>query len=133
MSMADTFVAFMDGLDLMVQQQIAPHISTLAQAQTMVVKVDLYFAREGKDSGAETSGGKDDRGSGKFAGQKEKLGIVEENPQPDSVVIVAEKKKLQKLKKKSQVESKRLKKMNQVGKGGEALHKQLLQEGGAFF
>ena len=58
----------------------------------MAVKVDLYSAREGRESGARTSARKGGRGGGKFAGQKGKLGNVEEGPQPDSVATVAEKK-----------------------------------------
>ena len=44
MSVADTYAAFMDGLKPAIRQQIAPHVDTLAQAQTMAVKVDLYSA-----------------------------------------------------------------------------------------
>ena len=44
MSVADTYAAFMDGLKPAIRQQIAPHMDTLAQAQTMAVKVDLYSA-----------------------------------------------------------------------------------------
>ena len=101
MSVADTYAAFMNGLKPTIRQQIAPHVNTLAQAQTMTVKVDLYSAREGKESGAGTSAGKGGRGGGKFTEQKGKLGNVEESPQPDSVATVAKKKKLQELKKKS--------------------------------
>ena len=42
MSVADTYVAFMDGLKPAIRKQIAPHVDTLAQAQMMAVKVDLY-------------------------------------------------------------------------------------------
>ena len=44
MSVADTFATFMDGLKLVIRQQIVPHMDTLAQAQTMAIKVDLYSA-----------------------------------------------------------------------------------------
>ena len=44
MSVADTFVAFMDGLKPAIRQQIGPHVDTLAQTQTMAIKVDLYSA-----------------------------------------------------------------------------------------
>ena len=57
----------------------------------MVVKLDLYSAREGRESGAGTSAGKGGRGGGKFVSQKGKLGNIEEGPQPDLVVMVAEK------------------------------------------
>ena len=60
----------------------------------MAVKVDLYSELEGRESGARTSVGKGGRGGGKFAGQKGKLGNIEEGPQPDSVAMVAKKKKL---------------------------------------
>ena len=94
MSVANTFAAFMDGLKPAIRQQIAPHVDTLTQAQTMAVKVALYSARDGKESGAGTNVGKGGRGGGKFARQKGKLGTIEEGPQPDSVAMVAEKKKL---------------------------------------
>ena len=76
-------------------------MDTLAPAQTMAVKVGLYSAREGRESGAGTSAGKGGCGGGKFAGQKGKLGNIEESPQSDSITTVTEKKKLQELKKKS--------------------------------
>ena len=44
MSVADTYAAFMDGLKPAIRQQIAPHVETLQQAQTMAVKVDMYSA-----------------------------------------------------------------------------------------
>ena len=42
MPQADEFAAFMDGLKLAIQQQIAPHVSTLVEAQIMAAKVDLH-------------------------------------------------------------------------------------------
>ena len=69
-------------------------METWAQAQTMAVKVDLYSSQEGRESGVRTSAGKGGRGGGKFARQKGKLGNIEEGPQPHSVTMVAEKKKL---------------------------------------
>lgn len=63
MFVLDTYAAFIDGLKLV----IAPHVDTLAQAQTMVVKVDLYLSHEGKDPGAGTNAGKDGHGGVKFA------------------------------------------------------------------
>lgn len=50
------------------------------------------------------------RGGGKCARQKGKLRNVEKGPPPNSVAMVPEKKKLQKLKEKSRAESKKLKK-----------------------
>ena len=91
-------------------------MDTLAQAHTMAVKVDLSSSREGREPGARTSAGKGGRGGGKFAGQKGKLGNVEEGPQPDSVAMVAKKKKLQELKKKSYAEAKKLKKMQKANR-----------------
>ena len=114
MSVADTYAAFMDGLKPAIRQQIAPHVETLQQAQTMAVKVDLYSAREGRETGAGTSAGKGGRGGGKPAGQKGKLGTIGENSQPDSVATVAEKKKLQELKKKSKAEATKLNKLRQA-------------------
>lgn len=58
MFVVDTYATFMDGLKPVIRQQIAPHVDTLAQAQTMTIKVDLCFAREGKDYGVGTSVGK---------------------------------------------------------------------------
>ena len=109
MSMADTFAQFMDGLKLAIQQQIAPHVTTLAQAQTMATKVDLYTAHGGKaDAASSSSGNSGGRGGGRFAGRKGKLGVVEENPQQESAMMIAEKKKLKDLKKKSWAEAKKL-------------------------
>ena len=82
----------------------------------MAVKVDLYLARQGRESSAGTSAGKGGRGGGKFTGQKGKLGNVEESPQPDSVATVAEKKKLQELKKKDYAEAKKLEKMQKANR-----------------
>ena len=76
MFVADTFAAFMDGLKPVIHQQIAPHIDTLAQAQTMAVKVDLHSVCEGKESGARTSAGKGGHGGGKSTRQKGKLGLL---------------------------------------------------------
>ena len=114
MSVADTYAAFMDGLKPAIRQQIAPHVDTLQQAQTMAVKVDLYSAREGREAGAGANAGKGGRGGGKPAGQKGKLGTIGENSQPDSVATVAEKKKLQELKKKSNAEAKHLKQLRRA-------------------
>ena len=55
----------------------------------MAVKVGLYLAREGRESSARTSVGKD---GGKFVGQKGKLATIEEGPQLDSVATVVEEK-----------------------------------------
>ena len=114
MSVADTYAAFMDGLKPAIRQQIAPHVDTLQQEQTMAVKVNLYLTQEGRETGVGTSARKGGRGGGKFAGQKGKLGTIGENPQPDSVTTVAENKKLQELKKKSNAEAKQLKKLRQA-------------------
>ena len=114
MSVADTYAAFMDGLKPAIRQQIAPHVETLQQAQTMAIKVDLYSAREGREAGAGTNAGRGGRGGGKPAGQKGKLGTIGENSQPDSVATVAERKKLQELKKKSKAEATKLNKLRQA-------------------
>ena len=58
--------------------------------------------------------GKGGRSGGKPAGQKGKLGTIGENSQPDSVATVAEKKKLQELKKKSNAEAKHLKQLRRA-------------------
>ena len=76
--------------------------------------VDMYLAQGFWCAG--TFGGKVGRGGGNFEGQKGKLGTIEEGPQPDSAAMVAAKKELQELKKKSLAEAKNLKKMKQVGK-----------------
>ena len=114
MSVADTYAAFMDGLKPAIRQQIAPHVETLQQAQTMAVKVDLYSAREGRETGAGANAGKGGRSGGKPAGQKGKLGTIGENSQPYSVATVAKKKKLQELKKKSNAEAKHLKQLRRA-------------------
>ena len=82
----------------------------------MAVKVDLYSAQEGRESGAGTNARKGGHGGGKFAGHKGKLGNIEESPQPNSVTTVAEKKKMQELNKKSYAEAKKLKKMQKANR-----------------
>ena len=67
----------------------------------MAVKADLYSVGEGRDSSAGTSPRKGGHDGGKFARQKGNLGTIEEGPQADLVVTMAEKKKLQGLKKKT--------------------------------
>ena len=42
MSQVDEFAAFIDGLKSTIWQQIAPHVSTLAEAQIMAAKVNLH-------------------------------------------------------------------------------------------
>ena len=64
----------------------------------MATKVDLYTVHGGKANAGSSSSGKS---GGRFAGRKGKLGVVEENPQQESTMIIAEKKKLKELKKKS--------------------------------
>ena len=87
MSVADTFAQFMDGLKPAIRQQIAPHVTTLAQAQTMVTKVDLYTAHGGKaNTASSNSGNNGGRGGGRFAGRKGKLGVVEENTHQESTM-----------------------------------------------
>ena len=104
---------FMDGLKLAIQQQIAPHITTLVQAQTMATKVDLYTAHGGKADVASSSSG---NSGGRFAGRKGKLGVVEENPQQESAMTIVEKKKLKDLKKKSWAEAKKLEQLKKSSK-----------------
>ena len=100
--MADTFAQFIDGLKLAIRKQIVPHVTTLAQAQTMATKVDLCTAHGGKaDAGSSSGRNSGGRGGARFAGRKEKLGVVEENTQQESAMMIAEKKKLKELKKKS--------------------------------
>ena len=77
----------------------------------MAIKADLYSEHKGRESSVGSSARKGWRGGGKFPGQKGKLGTIEEGPQPNSVATVAEKKKLQDLKKSSRVEAKKLRKM----------------------
>ena len=102
MSMADTFAQFMDGLKPTIRQQIAPHVTTLAKAQTMATKVDLYTAHGGKaDAGSSNGGNNGGCIDGRFGGRKGKLRVVEEKPQQESTTAIAEKKKLKDLKKKS--------------------------------
>ena len=56
MSQADVFAAFMDGLKPAIRQQIAPHVTTLAEAQIMAAKVDLHSG-QGSRPNLGTSGG----------------------------------------------------------------------------
>ena len=75
----------------------------------MATKVDLYMEHGGKtESGSSSSGNSGGRGGGQFAGWKGKLGVVEENPKQESTMMIAEKKKLKDLKKKSWAEAKKL-------------------------
>ena len=99
----------------------------------MAVKVDLYSVREGRETGAGPSTGKGERGGGKSFGQKGKLGTIGENPQPDSVATVAEKKKLQELKKKSNAEAKQLKKLRQANNRAKARICNFCKKEGHFF
>ena len=61
----DEFAAFMDGLKPEIRQQIAPHVSTLAEAQIMVAKVDLHAGQGSQGSMSTRSGS---------SGQKQKMG-----------------------------------------------------------
>ena len=99
----------------------------------MAVKVDLYSAREGRETGAGSSAEKGGRGGGKFARQKGKLGTIGENLQPDSVATVAEKKKLQELKKKSNAEAKQLKKLRQANSRARSRTCNFCKKEGHFF
>ena len=78
MSQADKFAAFMDGLKPAIRQQIAPHVSTLAEAQIMATKVDLYSSQGSRGSmrsGSGSGGGKQKMGDkNKGRGQ---VGMVE--------------------------------------------------------
>ena len=59
----------MDGLKLAIQQQIAPHVTTLAQVQMMATKMDLYIIHGGKaDAGSRNNGNSGGHGGGRFAG-----------------------------------------------------------------
>ena len=98
----------------------------------MTAKVDLYLAHEGKDSDASTSAGKGGHGGGKYAGQKGKLGNIEEGPQPDSVTKVAEKKKATIIKEEQLCKGQEIEKDAKCEQTGQAQNLQLLLEGGAF-
>ena len=65
MSQADEFAAFMDGLKPAIRQQIAPHVSKLAEAQIMAAKVDLHSGQGSRGSMITGSGS---------GGQKQKMG-----------------------------------------------------------
>ena len=80
----------------------------------MAIKTDLYSAQEGRESSASTSAKKGGRGGGMYAEQKGKLRGIEEGPQPNSVAMVAEKKKLQEQKKKNWAEARKFKKMQKA-------------------
>ena len=102
MSSADEFAAFMDGLKPAIRQQIAPHVSTLAEAQVMAAKMDLHTG-QGSKSGMGVSGGS---GSQKQkAGDKNKgkghLGTIEQgSSSDDAAFVLVEKKKLNSMQKK---------------------------------
>ena len=67
-----------------------------------MTKVDLSTVHGGKaDAGSSSGGNSGGRGGGRFAGRKGKLGVVEENPQQELAMTIAEKRKLKELKKKS--------------------------------
>ena len=76
----------------------------------MAVMVDLYAIHGGKsDARASSNGGGRGGSGGRGDGRKGKLGVVDEGPQPDSVAVIGEKKKLAELQKKSRVEVKKIK------------------------
>ena len=66
----------------------------------MAVKVDIYSAHEGRESGAGLVLERVDKVVGSLVGRSKNWGIQRRTPQPTSVAMVAEKKKLQELKKK---------------------------------
>ena len=117
MSVVDTYAAFMDGLKPAIRQQIAPHVSTLDQAQQMAAKADIYSTHGGKsDAGASSSGGGRGGSGGRGGGRRGKLGVVDEGPQPDSVAVIGEKKKLAELQRKSRAEAKKIKQLEKAKK-----------------
>ena len=63
---------------------------------------------------------------GSLLGKKGNRGTLRRALNPDSVAMVAKKKKLQELKKKSYAEAKKLKKMQKANKTGQAKNLQLL-------
>ena len=69
MSSANEFAAFMDGLKPAIRQQIAPHVSTLAEMQVMAAKVDLNTSQGSKGGIGASSGS---RGQKQKAGDKNK-------------------------------------------------------------
>ena len=83
----------------------------------MAVKVDLYSTHGGKnEAGASSSGGGRGGSGGRGGGRKGKLEVVDEGPQPDSMAIISEKKKLAKLQKKSRAEAKKIKQLEKARK-----------------
>ena len=81
----------------------------------MAVKVDLYSTHGGKsDTGAGSSGGGRGGSGGRGGGRGGKLGVVDEGPQPDSVAMIGEKKKLAELQKKSRAETKKIKQLEKA-------------------
>ena len=71
------FYGWFETSDLIANRNSCDHLGRVLDNGS---QSDLYSAREGKDIGVGTNAGKDGRGGGKFAGQKGKLGIVEEGP-----------------------------------------------------
>ena len=86
-------------------------MTTLAQAQMMAHKVDLYVAHGGKSDAEASNSGSSGRGGARrgASGRKGKLGVVNEGPLPKFVAVINEKKKLAELQKKNRVEAKKIK------------------------
>ena len=82
----------------------------------MAVKVDLYLAREWKGIWCRDYCWEGWTWWWEVCWAERETGNIEEGPQPNSVAMVAEKKKLQELKKKSYAEAKKLKKMQKANR-----------------
>ena len=131
MFVADTFAAFMDLLKPVIRQQITHHVNTLALAQTMAVKVDLYLASEGRESGARTNAGKGGRGGRKFVGQKGELGILG-GPSTQFGRHSGREKEVARVGKEELGRGQGVKENAKGKQIGQAPNLQLLQEGGTF-
>ena len=120
MSQADVFAAFMDGLKPAIRQQIAPHVTTLAEAQIMAAKVDLdsdQGSRPNPRTSGGTGGNNKKMGGGKGKG-KGHLGVVEEGTSSkESVYVLVEKKKLTNLQKKNKAAVKKLQQQKKKNQG----------------
>ena len=100
----------------------------------MAVKVDLYATHGVKgDAGASSSGGGRSGSGSRGGGRKGKLGVVDEGPQPDSVAVIGEKKKLAELQKKSRAEAKKIKQLEKAKRKARSRTCNFCKKEGHFF
>lgn len=136
MSQAVVCAAFTDGLKQAIQQQISPHVTTLAEAQTMVAKVDLHPGQ-----GSQTNSGSSGGASGsnkKVRGGKAKgkghLGVVDDGKfLGESAYVLVEEKKLARMQKKNKVMAKKLQQHKKKTQGKQLQNYALCEKEDHFF